>query len=216
MARRRSGIEWFPRHFKKRGAPSAAVTATPLLRLGRAPQGRRTGETAGNPTVRFDPQPSPQLANGRPPQRRHRGSTDQGNTARAVPAASARTEQGAKRMTGLVTRDSAQRRPIDKHRLDARNFLTISPTACPPTRPTGCRRAMCLIVLIRRPIPDPAAAGRPLRRLHENPPLRGPIRAGFTPGTRPTVASFPKTRPKVSNQATEASVTAFEIARQDH
>ena len=48
---------------------------------------------------------------------------------------------GAKRMTGLVTRDSAQRRPIDEHRSDAR--LTDVAVACPsPTRPTGCRRAV--------------------------------------------------------------------------
>ena len=50
--------------------------------------------------------------NGRPPQRRARGSTDQRNSARAVPACLATGEQGANRMTGVYTRDSAQRRPI--------------------------------------------------------------------------------------------------------
>ena len=115
----------------------ASIHSRPRLTQAGERSGMRPQETQRSTWIAA----SPRLTNGRSPRRRDRRSTDQRNTARAVPAASARTEQGAKRMTGLVTRDSAQRRPIDKHRSDARKFLTDIADRLSPTRPTGCRRA---------------------------------------------------------------------------
>ena len=138
---------------------------------------------------------SPWLTNGRSPQRRDRGSTGQRNTARAVPAASARTEQGAKRMTGVVTRDSAQRRPIDKHRSDARDFLLIADRLFP--HPAD--RLLC------RAVPDPAHPLPPDLRLGRRGHSAGCKKRGRLstrspqdprPESRPTVPWFPKTRAK--------------------
>ena len=58
-------------------------------------------------------------------------------SARAVPAPSARTKQGANRMTGLTTRDSAQRRQIASiGRMRVLTYSTTRPLA--PQPPTGC------------------------------------------------------------------------------
>ena len=78
-------------------------------------------------------------------------------------------------MTGVVTRDSAQRRPSDKHRSDARNFLQ-NPPPLVPTSPAG---APCPILQVHRPIRDSAPPRRRLRRLHENRPIE--VRSGPDP-----------------------------------
>ena len=62
--------------------------------------------------------------------RRASGSTDPRNSARSVPAPSARTKQGANRMTGVVTRDSARRRQIASIGRMRVAFLQHIPTAC--------------------------------------------------------------------------------------
>ena len=51
-------------------------------------------------------------------------STDQRNSRESSAGGVRKDGTGANRMTGLVHRDSTQRRPSDKHRSDARNFLT--------------------------------------------------------------------------------------------
>ena len=72
---------------------------------------------------------------------------------------------GAKRMTGVVTRDSAQRLRIDRHRSDARDLLLHCRPPVPHQADRRCRRAA----------PDPARQiarsptgppPQPLRRLH--------------------------------------------------
>lgn len=59
-------------------------------------------------------------------------------------------------MTGVVTRDSAQRRPSDKHRSDARDTYNFA-NAC--LRRPG--NLPCLILSASRPIPAAAAAATP-------------------------------------------------------
>ena len=102
------------------GDPAACdePPAVPADQNGRRPQkGRRSRQTAGNPAVCVDPQP-PRLTTG-VAHNALQTFTDQREpppattaSARSVPAPSARTKQGANRMTGVVTRDSAQHRPI--------------------------------------------------------------------------------------------------------
>lgn len=68
---------------------------------------------------------------------------------------------GANRMTGKPSaRDSAQRRLIDRHRSDARNFLTHHPPLVP--HPAD-RLPLCCIVPLR--LRAPAQPPRPLRLL---------------------------------------------------
>ena len=59
-------------------------------------------------------------------------------------------------MTGVVTRDSAQRRPIDKHRLDARISYKFADRLSPARPPATA--APCLILTVYRPIRNPAVA----------------------------------------------------------
>lgn len=83
---------------------------------------------------------------------RLRGSTEHKEQRENSAGVLGNRQTGAKRMTGLVTRDSAQRRPIDKHRLDARTFLHFADRLS-PTRPTGCRRALTYRFIAGSPTP---------------------------------------------------------------
>ena len=56
---------------------------------------------------------------------------------RSVPAPSARTKQGANRMTGVVTRDSARHRPIASFGRMRVTFLQHNSSACPPQTAEG-------------------------------------------------------------------------------
>ena len=145
------------------GDPAACIasSATPADQNGRRPhKGWRSRQTAGNPAVRFDPQPPRLTKTGCAPQGRCRRSTAQTEpppattaSARTVPAPSARTKQGANRMTGVVTRDSAQRRPDRKHRSNASQFLTPqSERLAPPAadRLPSCRPPFPRTILWRR------------------------------------------------------------------
>lgn len=64
-------------------------------------------------------------------------------------------------MTGVVTRDSAQCRPSDKHRLDASTFLTSSLSLVPAS--PALYRARCSLSIARSPTRAPA--GQPRYRL---------------------------------------------------
>ena len=68
-------------------------------------------------------------------------------------------------MTGVVTRDSAQRRPSDKHRSDARNFLLIADRLSPQADRLAA--VPCPILPLLRRLSAPVAAAA-TRRLHEN------------------------------------------------
>ena len=58
-----AGIEWFPRHFKQRGAAASGGVSKPPAETGETPQGHRIRQTAGYPTRRLDPQ-QPRLTTG--------------------------------------------------------------------------------------------------------------------------------------------------------
>ena len=61
-------------------------------------------------------------------------------------------------MTGVVIRDSAQRRPSDKHRSDARNFL---PHRHPlvPRQADRLAAVPCPVLPVQRPVPEPGRRG---------------------------------------------------------
>ena len=114
-----------PRHSKQRGSAPGRGTAIPRLtntgarRKAPDPGDSRQPATAGNPagagSSRGHGSQQSRLNNmgvRRNAATAGQSSTDERNSARAVPAPSARTKQGANRMTGLVTRDSAQHRLI--------------------------------------------------------------------------------------------------------
>ena len=94
---------------------------------------KRAGDRRGTrefQQFRSDPQPPRLTKAGDAHKALCRRSTDQREpppatraSARAVPAPSARTKQGANRMTGPTTRDSAQLQPSDKHRWNASHYL---------------------------------------------------------------------------------------------
>ena len=117
-------------------------------------------------------------------------------------------------MTGVVTRDSAQRRPSDKHRSDARNFL-------PHRRPLVPRQAdrlaavPCPVLPDHRPIPEPGRRGG-----HSpgctNTALIHSISTEIFIETAPHSALVLENAAEVSNQATVATVTARQSTRQGH
>ena len=116
-------------------------------------------------------------------------------------------------MTGVVTRDSAQRRPSDKHRSDARSFLLIADRLS-PARPTGL--PLCRAVPASPP-PDP----RPGRRrghsaLCTNAALVHSISTENSTEIAPHSRLVLENAGQASNQATVASVTAFETALLAH
>ena len=112
-------------------------------------------------------------------------------------------------MTGVVTRDSAQRRSSDKHRSDARNTYNIA-DACLPSR----TKLPCPILRIRRPILRPAPP-RPLRPLHENDRFEARFEPD-PPRNAPHSALVFENAPEASNEATVASVAALEITLASH
>ena len=125
-----------------------------------------------------------------------------------MPASSARTEQGAKRMTGVVTRDSAQRRPSNKHRLDARDTYRHRRPLVSHQPDRRCRS----VPGSEHPSPDPRT-GR--RRGHSagctNVALVHSFSTGIFTDVAPHSRLFSENATGVSNEATVASATAFEI-----
>ena len=124
-------VTWFPRHFKQRGASrQRRHSANPLLRLGRGPQGHRIRQTAGYPARRPDPQQTRLTKTGgtrKVPQTFHWPREHRVNSAGGV----RKDGTGANRMTGVVTRDSAQLQPIASIGR-TRDILTDTPALAPP------------------------------------------------------------------------------------
>ena len=186
-----------PRHSKQRGSTHAGTSAIPRLNNTGA---RREAPDPGDDMATGDRGKSsgagadgsrgsqpPRLNNTGARNRRARRSTDQRSN-RASSAGGVRKDgTGANRMTGVVHRDSAQRRSNDKHRSDARNFLTHPPSLV-PTGPASCRARFCPSIARSPTGGTPYFASK--RRLSTAFPRRSP------PKSRPTVASFPKTRAK--------------------
>ena len=123
----------------------ASIHSTPADQNGRRPQG-----VADVPLTQREPPPATRAS------------------ARAVPAPSARTKQGANRMTGLVTRDSAQHRPSDKPQSDARNFLLIADRLSPQA--DRLTADPCPILPVQLLDLRPVRRRGPLRPLSENGP----------------------------------------------
>ena len=81
-----------------------------------------------------------------------------------------------------------------------RDISYSSPTACPPTRPTGLppwRARSCLYIASSPTRPPP----RPLRRLHEKPAYSHDLHRTPAPNRAPQCPRFRKRGPRTSNEA---------------
>ena len=110
-------------------------------------------------------------------------------------------------MTGVVTRDSAQRRPSDKHRSDARFFLLIADRLSPPT-PASCRARSCPSIARSH------RCGHSARST--NTALVHRISTEILIEIAPHNALVLENAAQVSNEATVATVTSLQIACQGH
>ena len=107
-----------------------------------------------------------------------------------------------------MTRDSAQRRPSDKHRSDARNFLLIDRLSPRPTGLPPCSARSCPSIARSRRCGHSARCTNTAVVHSKSTEIFIEI--------APHSALVSENAAQVSNEATVATVTSLQIARQGH